>query len=165
METAHDLVKKQFLIRLNDKDFRNLCQVDKSFANLCSGPSSEDVYYERSKWWFGENLLQFRESNMTWKEFYNRISDFINKENGDYYIYKLYKNGKLMEIKILYYMKINPSESEVNISAERGQLQVLKWAALLNPPILPNKNGALCAGENGYTEVVIWLVEKGIYPT
>src|SRR5579863_10472914 len=110
METAHDLVKKQFLIRLNDQDFRNLCQVDKSFANLCSGPLSENVYHERSKWWFNEDLLQFKEPGMTWKEFYNRIFDFINQEHNRAYIYNLYKTGKLMEIKILYHMKINPNQ-------------------------------------------------------
>src|SRR5579863_3935941 len=142
METAHDLVKKQFLIRLNDQDFRNLCQVDKSFASLCSGSLSENVYHERSKWWFNEDLLQFKEPNMTWKEFYNRIFNLINKQDDLYYRSILHENGKLMEIKILYYLGNNPYQAEVNRLAERGHLEVLKWLASLNPPILPDRFGA-----------------------
>src|SRR5579863_5477045 len=162
MEICHDLVKKQFLIRLEDKDFRNLCQVDKSFAKLCTSPSSENVYHERFKWWFREDLLQFKELGMTWKEFYNRVFDFMNKEHDYMYIYKLYANGKLIEIKILYHLETDPlltNQTGANLAAKYGQLEILKWLALLNPPILPDDDGVDSAIENGQLKVLKWLAK------
>jgi hypothetical protein len=86
--------------------------------------------------------------------------------------------------------QIYPTVTELNDAAYEGHLNILEWAASLNPPIfpdvhgandaaaegyfnileflerhhiLPNSEGSNMAYENGYDDVVEWLEDRGIY--
>ncbi|AYV85921.1 MAG: hypothetical protein Solivirus1_78 [Solivirus sp.] len=127
---------------------------------------------------------------MTWKEFYNRITPLFN---GNINFTNLIRNGKLIELKILYRMDqfnhtpylaklastynqleilkwlaqlsepIVPTQEDANMLAYNGNLEILKWMATLTPPILPDEQGAFSARRNHHKDVVEWLETFGIY--
>ncbi len=88
------------------------------FDIICNQyPNAERIYHERSKKDILPDLLQFKEDIMSWKDFYNRILNYLNIElgktivniqNGNHtneeinkLVTKLITDNRLMELKII----------------------------------------------------------------
>lgn len=72
-------------------------------------------------------------------------------------------DGKFERVKWLISLHIYPTTQGANIAAEAGQISFLDYLAALEPPILPDVDGAnMAAGAD--TTALIWLDTKGIYP-
>jgi hypothetical protein len=190
LNLAPERLDRELLIRLPDKDFKALCSSSKKFYSYCNRvPISESIYHERCLYWFDNDLLQFKEVNMTWKEFYNRLQSFlINEKSYVWYIF----HDNLMELKLSY--KINPfpiTYNDIYFASYHNSFSVLKWLISLNPDIvldqlishvaarngnldivkfladlsiLPDQIGVDLANAYGYKEIVEFLATKGVYP-
>lgn len=87
-----------------------LCETNKFYNNLCNGFNSERIFETRSRNEFGNDILELKEPNMKWKEFYisvhklnNRKLDFKNTTASDlrYLVSSLFDNNNITELKLL----------------------------------------------------------------
>lgn len=109
--------KYEILLRTPPKDFPQLCLTNKETKEICSGNLSEStkllygnniterLYTDRAERWFGKELFEYKELNMSAREFYNRIVKFYEEFNSEQetadFSNMYLKEGKLMELKLL----------------------------------------------------------------
>ncbi len=128
------------LRNLDDETFDQICSLD-SMAYLCTeAPNAERVYQERSEKWFAKDILNLKSKKMTWREFYERIIEFI--DNKDAYIENI--NSIADDIRFDYNLEI-------------------KLLSTFNPPILPNDYNITQMVTRNY-EMLKWFESRGIFP-
>ncbi len=122
--------KVNLLIRLPDREFGIVCSSNRYYNNLCNNSFySERIFEERTRRLVDNDIIAFKESNMTWKDFYMRLFAFLpiqkqlieNNFEEDYtdaIFDKLILEDKLMEMKIIktLYDKINRNDNNNNSS-------------------------------------------------
>ena len=65
--------KVNLLIRLPDREFGIVCSSNRYYNNLCNNSFySERIFEERTRRLVDNDIIAFKESNMTWKDFYIR---------------------------------------------------------------------------------------------
>lgn len=138
-------VQLQILIQCEDCELRLLRNMQE-LNYIFRYPHLERLFKERSEKYFSQYILNFRheQENVTWEQFYIRISNFLNRlktlteyENEYNPIY-LPKNNLLIEMKI--YFDLYP-----------------------NRPI--NRSNAYYALIHNQIDVLKWLVSKNVFPT
>ena len=79
--TLPPYLQYEILVDTSPEDFPNLCSINKNISQICSGNLNQEqkllygnqitdrLYRERSQKWFGEDILNFKEPTMSWKEF------------------------------------------------------------------------------------------------
>ncbi len=176
----------EVLVHVDIYTFMDLFKVNKKFYTIVSGKSIEGhgilshyLYEARSKKYFKESILSFREDNMTWKNFYNRIINFYLRKDRErkipstlayHYIYILlasYMNeGKLMECKILLHedkqilQKYDFSYILSDV-ANHDQITILDYF-YDNFGLLPRNNAYILCLKKGYLNIVEWLDKHAV---
>ncbi len=163
MQDSSDEVIKQILINSDERDIQNLCSTNKRFAHLCQDVKfMESVYRQKVENTISSEILAFKASNMSWREFYTRIYELKNNpaEIGVYCV-----RGDLLEIQILMNMNppILPTQGDANNVAKRGHLDVLKY--LVSQNISPTQSGVEWIAAYGHMEVIKYLISLGLRPT
>lgn len=158
--------KKELLIRLPDKDFRSICCINKEFHSYANQkPNSEELFEERSLYWFDNELLQFREENIPWREFYNRTFKILNNHLA---INILIRTIELMELKILHKLnRVILTRTHANIAVMRRNVDIIKWLSELSPSILPDDLAISVSYIDGHLDVLKCLANLNppILPT
>ncbi|AYV85976.1 MAG: hypothetical protein Solivirus2_47 [Solivirus sp.] len=105
MKRDLDNIIIQNLSILSKKNFDKTCKLAE-FEFYCRGDLSERVYEERVKKHFDNELIKYKEEDMTWKEFYERLYTLIDylPAYSDY-TDPLIRDAKLMELEILFAIK------------------------------------------------------------
>lgn len=197
----------EVLVSTPIKDFSSLCKTNKDILRLCSGNLTDEqkllygdniterLYKERSEKWFDEEILNFRETNMSWKEFYLRITEINNeiqkrKSNNlnlsrefilPILLQEYVAQDKLFEIKLLYNTGQEIYPFIIKQAASLGYLDILQWISTLPEVIIDsdrswskqNLTGKLLinykianeAAKNGNINVLNWLKDYDILPT
>ena len=76
--------KVKLLSTIDHREFTALCSANREYAALCSGRLSskiivvygdmtETIYEGRCNNFFSPEIIKFKPSNMTWKQFYDRV--------------------------------------------------------------------------------------------
>lgn len=147
--------KIDLLTRLPNASFIALSATNKLYYTLCNKSRySEGIYEMRVRNFVLDEIIEFKPSKMTWKEFYQRTYIFTIKLL--YYTFqrfkyanKLAKENKLMELKILESCYgVLPSVAGANKAIETLNIEVLLW--LKERDIIP------------YYECTIWSLDKAI---
>lgn len=179
-----------YLENCTAEQLAKICSLNKEWFNLCyNSAHTERIFKTRSKERISEELLKFKEVNMSWKDFYTRIYKFQNNpQTADVYC----RNGALMELEILlsvktisqntinylflitlengnleilkYLLKKFPSvtfnEDMIGTAIIEGHLNILKYGNSLNPPVLPNVDEILQAANFGHVNIIKYLLEN-----
>ncbi len=165
-----DEVIIQLLVNADPEEFTDLCTREelRKFCGLT--PEANRMFEERSKRLFPE-LLQFKEPNQSWRQFYERIFYLVStpistveeaRDLADLYC-RLRNN--LMELKIIHLVYgVLPSVEGANSVAANGKLEELEWLEARSGP-RPNLRGVNAAKRNGHNAVVAYLEMYGIRPT
>ena len=161
------------LEQLPHDEFKKLCMTNKEISAICSGVGgnkfTQKLYQERSKNFFSRGVLSFKPTEMSWKEFYDRVYDFNlrleKSKNHNYFIKELMREGKLMEMKLLKIItNIIPDGIEISNMLGTGRIknkiEILKWLKDIGI-IETNMMSAVLLGEY---EVVKWMIEQGGMP-
>ena len=138
----------ELLIRIPNREFQQLCRVNRTLASICSGQPnadivanfgpgiSEQLYESRVKYHYDEKFLKFRENEMSWREFYNRLTKVIQLINTvpdiqDYFVLiELVENRDLLELKVIQDLVEDKERSIVAIAIAAANIHVvpiLKW--------------------------------------
>ncbi len=155
--TEQDVYNKvNLLIRLSDREFGIICSSNKYYNDLCNNSFySERIFEERTRRLVDNDIIEFKEHNMTWKEFYMRLFTFLPiqkkliasnfEENYTKDIFILFiEQNKLMEMKMIktLYHKINHNNSIfdklyqyddrtiiylINVTIFTNRFEILKW--------------------------------------
>ncbi len=170
-------VQHEIFVQTPIKDFAALCSTDKAMSHLCSGQLSDEqkllygdriverLYRERSERWFDDEVLSFKEPDMSWQEFYKRVVKMLQIKQLDIKkLHKLIEKSKLMELKILQNRNKLPlsnmaRNSLANIAAAIGNKEILYWFSTLTPPILPNIGAAHRAATRGNLRALKMLMD------
>jgi hypothetical protein len=156
----------QLLVNADQEDFEDLCKREEMRKFCGYTPESERVYHERSLRLFPV-LIRFRESSMSWREFYWRVIHLLDYSVGEDLtdIADLYCTLKdnLLELKILAFDRVLPTTQGANSLAANGNLATLQWLAQYR--ILPNREGVNAAKRNNHTEIISYLQQFGLRPT
>ncbi len=76
----------------------------------------EQAYKDKSEEDISEELIRFKEPNISWLEFYHRIMRFNQETRDQDLMYEMMIEGKLMEVRILLLCGIIPTQSAVNMA-------------------------------------------------
>ncbi len=176
------------LVQSDIYTFPQICKSSKLYNDICNGKPidghgdlSHYLYEARSKRWFDDKLLKYKEETMTWKEFYDRVIQFLlakkkAKEKAsifvdqNQYLVDLVStfsyHGKLMEVKMI--VEPNPKIVEdrdmsriLTNAAGNGKLEILKYF-YDNFGLLPGEDAMKYAITYGHMDVINWLEEHGI---
>ncbi len=172
LQDLNELEKINVLAQVDDKTFKSLCSINKEYNRICNDVRlKERIYEERTRAKLSDEIIAFKESNMKWKEFYDRIISLINNKGHDFYEYSLARQDKLMELKILGTILTQPMLIE---AIAMGRLNILKYALEqgyqinhVNNDNSVNFAGALLlsAAENGQVAVLDFFETLGFLPT
>ena len=165
-------IQFEILVLTPPEDFSNVCRANRE---ICSGRLSdatkltygdqitERLYKERSEKWFSEEVLAYKELNMTWQNFYKRI-EMMSKLDIKYIdqFEKLIEKNQLMELKILQSRNKLPTfyislQNLANAAIWFKHDNILNWFASLDPPVYPNFQGANDAAALGRVDILKWL--------
>ena len=148
--------EKLFILqRLPHDKFKLLCIADRQMTPVCMGnltpdiiekhgsKVTEELYHRRSENMFNSSLLQFKQEEMSWKEFYTRLNIFIDdleEVSNQIHINKLIAYGKIMEARILYsirnvnipYTVISLLNAEKTNTSIETKLELLQWLKEIN---------------------------------
>ncbi len=170
IDLAGERGKKEVLISLPFEDFQRLCSTNKEFNSYCNEyPHSEEIFKERSLRWLHPAYFKFKESNMTWKDFYLRVVKLAKEVESGAKLSVLAHNsayrGDIFELRILKEFDPNfnfsPHGSEIIYAATYGDKpQVLEWAKSHNA--LPSYLDYQYAKEHNRVNVMRWMQENGI---
>ncbi len=146
--------KVNLLIRLPDREFGIVCASNKYYNDLCNNSFySERIFEERTRRLVDNDIIEFKEPNMTWKDFYIRLFSFLpiqkqliangfEEEYTEVIFEKLIQENKLMELKIIksLYDKINQNNNIfddlyqyddityfMSFSIKKNKFEILKW--------------------------------------
>ena len=138
--TGVEPIDINILIQMDDQTLSSACQTDRYISSLC----------QKDALWLQKIQLKFPGAV--------QFKDIITN-------YGL--NFKILNLKE-YYVRLNnilPNQEGAK-AAKAGHLEVLKWMASLNPPIYPDKNGAIAAASSGRLDVLKWMASLNppIYP-
>ncbi len=168
--------------------FPQICKSSKLYNDICNGKPidghgdlSHYLYEARSKRWFDEKILKFKPAEMTFKEFYDRVIQFLlakkkAKEKAsifvdqNQYLVDLLStfsyHGKLMEVKMI--VEPNPKivedrdmSSILSNAALSGKLEILKYF-YDNFGLLPGQDAMKYAITYGHMDVINWLEKHDI---
>lgn len=155
-----DEIKKQIMIQSDIDTINSLCTIPE-FKNVCNDSTLQYIYHQKSLEDFPD-YIKFKESQMKWKEFYERIIKF-KKDIKEYKIRidELILNGNLFELKIYHSLNIKFKQPftkrDANYAIEKNKIEILKW--LLSENILPSKYGIAAAVNNGYFDILKLLYQ------
>jgi len=149
-------IDKIILSHLDRSTLDLLCSSDGYVATLCKDETIWRLFIENKY----PDLLQGKEVDETWQDFYRIIPKLFNG-NGKLDLIKLLEHGRLNLLKTKemssvekYYLK----HYGANKAAEYGQNEVIIW--LLSNGGLPNQEGADLAAGNGHLETVKLLYRE-----
>ncbi len=156
----NEFEKINLLAHVDDDTFESLCLANKEYYRICTNKFfKERLYEERTKVKFTNEVITFKEQNMSWYDFYIRLNSLLIKEKNIELANEYARRGMLMELKILSTKGILPKDSYT--VARLGRLEVLKWMKENNLPIyledVPN-----LAARNGHLDMLNWLKENGL---
>lgn len=179
-------LKYEVLIKSSIQDFPNLCRINKEISEICSGNLSEStkslygdqiteiLYRDRSEKYFDDEVINFKEPDMSWRKFYNRILKFYEKldklrntENlpillppRNISIVNTPNGGTIVNFSQIIFPPTNYKEYLVNVYLSEGKLMELKLCKLLLN-ILPHgiyvKNIIPANKYNNTIEILNWL--------
>ncbi len=164
LSELNELEKINLLAQVDDNTFESLCLTNKDYARICTHKFfKERLYEERTKAKFNDEVIELKENNISWYEFYNRLIKFL-KEHKDITLANEYaKEGKLFELKILFKRNIFPNSFGAIWAAENGHVNVLKWMKENNLySKFPTQYEANKAAGNGHVEVLKWMKENNL---
>ncbi len=156
---------------LEDKDWNSIAKLNHKFNRIATGNLgyelkrkygniTEFVYEQRVRNWFSPKLFECK-SDLTWKSFHSTLQKHYMNIHNQSYIQRCCTDNNLFELKLLNVFDINPIPDNLNIAAQYGNLNIIKFYA---PTILPTTYGAYLAKHNQYFEIVEFLKEYGIHP-
>ncbi len=115
--------------------------------------NEELLYQQECQKHFHPSIIAFKISDMSWKDFYNRVNALYRAKHDLNLIYELSKNGQLMELKILDAFGIFNEIFQAHKQAMR------------NMYTFDDFKGANIAAMNSHIDLLNWYESKGILPT
>lgn len=146
---------------------------DRSLFNFCKTNDQKDIegilYCNNVEFWrkrLWKKYGEFYPENSDWKEFYLKLTYYLNKY-GERNVFVLASaNGHLDILKyLIYYRKIHPNlmnNSAINYAAENGHLHIIEFLINLGDPKIradsDNNYAIRLASAGGYLNIVKYLI-------
>ncbi len=173
--TGIEPIDINILVQMDDQTLTSACQTDRYISSLCG---NDDLWRRRIQRYY-PNAEKFKETEKSWKDYYIQLrkviwikleeEDYADMENDEYFASGVDYAAHLGYLDVLKWMAsmdppILPDQQDINKSAEKGHMDILKWSATLNPPIYPSS--AISAASGGQLDVLKWmtLLNPPIYP-
>jgi len=146
---------------------------DRSLFNFCKTNDQKDIegilYCNNVEFWrkrLWRKYGEFHPENSDWKEFYLKLTYYLNKYGERNAFVFASANGHLDILKyLIYYRKIHPSlmnNSAINYAAENGHLHIIEFLINLGDPIIradsDNNYAIRLASAGGYLNIVKYLM-------
>jgi Ankyrin repeats (many copies) len=146
-------------------DMNILTQMDdKTLTSACqidryiSSLCSKEQLWKRRVEKYYSGAEEYKKMERTWREYYGLLSTLNPNEHG--------LSDAIMygHLDILRWMAsldppILPDKDDLYMAAEGGYLDIFRWAASLDPPILPYGNMADIAADQGHLDILRWMYE------
>ncbi len=171
MDTLPIYSRLHALAHLDDESFQIACSGNEELQMICNGgykpghqkffnQLTDYLYMIRSQALFDKSLLKYQ-PGLTWKEFYDRLTELYKNIRDSTIANAMTDKGKLMELKILFSIGIMPDQNGADRAAMYGDIAVLQWMKENNLS-LPDQDGANMAAEYGSLEVLKWMQENNL---
>lgn len=175
-DTENENNKLALLENLPLPQLLTLCETNKFYNNLCNGFNSERIFETRSRNEFGDDILELKDPNMKWKEFYIRVHKFNRREltfqiygpSHTKWLLALFKQNDILELKLLV-LKLLKRKSKNLINSLKlddhavfyNNFEFLKW---LSTKIEINDHIMLEAIHRNRIDMVKWLFNEIVDP-
>lgn len=136
MEDLTDYELVEMLSQVPDVEFGKLSKTNKRIFDISyNSVYSEDVFMRRSEKFISQDIIDLKEKDMKWKEFYIRVYKLLN-DTKQLFTYLHQQN--LLEIKILANMNppVYPVTTVEMIYLVHAGFRICQFYASLTPPIL-----------------------------
>ena len=143
------------LVNAEHKDFQALCSTNRAMRNICSGKGSaelikkygsnltEEMYHNRVKKWIHPDIIEFRDTKKSWKEFYEQYiksKNILNERehlNDADLMEDIMVNGNIIEL-ILFTLESNYifDYDELEATILNNHVKMMKYILKRQPNII-----------------------------